>query len=107
MTEQNNYGVVFEYTPEAGAYAGNRYRVSYRDKAHFEEMNNDINKKLKVIAENVSDSESLRLCREVPARPRIRAAIKESLDENGVINPEILKFEIANALGALKGSEGN
>ncbi|MFA5953035.1 MAG: hypothetical protein WC812_00415 [Candidatus Pacearchaeota archaeon] len=99
---EERYEVVFEYTEKAGAYAGNRFRVSYRDKNNFLEMHNPKNEKLKVIAENISDEESLRLCEEVPLQNMINSAVKNSIDDEKNVNFFALTCEIRNVLESLE-----
>lgn len=72
MAEESRYHVVFEYNDNASpGYRGNRYRVSFKGKEGF--VNSRLtggegNRITDVVAEGVSDEESLALCEQVDDR---------------------------------------
>jgi len=98
MVNDNMYQVVFEYTPEAGGYEGNRFIVSYKSEEQFEKMNpsEDLAKsKTKVIAKGVSDEEAYKIVSNVPLWRNVAASYQEAIVE-GEFQPFIYEMRLQN-----------
>ena len=94
-----DYQVVFEYTKQAKGYAGNRYSEMFKNQQEFEGWYNEENKKrLKVIAQGVSEKEGLELLMKAPVECRFSAAVQEATRKDGSVNEERLRYELSKNL---------
>ncbi|MCA9368410.1 hypothetical protein KC887_09250 [Candidatus Kaiserbacteria bacterium] len=94
----DDYLVVFEYTKEAGAYAGNRYYTCFDNSEDFKQTCTDewlAETNQKVVEAGVSVGRAGYLCSSVPLGPRIRALMQEYEDVPEVI-PTVLAIEVSN-----------
>lgn len=92
------YYVVFEYTKEAGGYYGNRYRVDFTTKAKFGQAAKD---QTKVIAEGISDFESLSLTSQTPEIARIGSAIHEACYDDGKLDAAVFGHHVTMSCFAI------
>jgi len=103
--ESSGYNVVLEYNSKADpGYRGARYRVPYENKAEFERirsLDNESNRITDVVAEGVSDEESLALCERVDGRRLVASAIQSATNPDGTVNPFKLRMELGNVELAL------
>jgi hypothetical protein len=97
------YRVVFEYTPKAGGYAGNRYSINYQDKARFASLNREPNDREIVIAEGVTDDEAQNLTSLTPEICSITAAIQECCYlPNGQVDSQQLQVDLPTHLYSIQ-----
>jgi len=97
------YNVVYEYTPTAGLYAGNRYWTTYKSKDAFDsrEPAADDHKTI-VIAEGVAEEEAIRIHRETPLAKQFATAFAEAdtgrKTEDGrmIVIRAIFELQVAN-----------
>jgi len=103
--DETEYYVVFEYNSKADpGYRGARYRVPYENKAEFERirsLDNESNRITDVVAEGVSDEESLALCERVDGRRLVASAIQSATNLDGTVNLFKLRMELGNVELAL------
>lgn len=83
------YNVCFEYTEKAGGYAGVRTWTSFKSKEDWDAKKEALlaNGKERVIAEGVSDEESIEITRKTPLICYFRAQLQEMAEMFG---PKIL-----------------
>jgi len=111
MTEEQKntdtgYHVVLQYLPEVKGYAGCRYRTTFSSKADFDSKREEFCRKgrVEVIAEGVTDAESLAKCENVPAINLVAACLEKATGPDGKVNNFILEMEVQKlqSVGLLK-----
>ncbi len=102
------YCIVFEYTAQAGGYAGVRTWTAVADKAEFDRFFTEMGGKTEngqkimgnqlVLAEGATKEEALALTRQTPASSYVGAAFEEATHPvTGEFNPEIARRHLMNA----------
>jgi len=92
------YNVVFQYTDEAGGYAGARFIRTYADKSELENYMKDSEEPVTVYAQGVSQREAERLCSEVDPAVFIKSAFHEATGEDGEFDPVIAEMHLKTSL---------
>lgn len=73
------YAIVFSHTAATGGYAGVRFRMGFRDKDDFDAWYTpEVRMSYEVVAEGVSDTEAVHLCKQTPVSSYVRAAMQEA-----------------------------
>jgi hypothetical protein len=99
----SNYNVVFEYTSKAGSYAGARYRTPFPSEEEFLKHKSEIEAEgsRTIVAQGVTDAESLRLCEQGFVGAGFRVAEEASCYGTDNYNLELHQAVLAPVLAAL------
>ena len=91
-----SYNVVFEYTKEAGGYAGVRTWTSFESKEAFQEWYTpNLQKRELVFREGVTSDEAIELTQQTPIECYITSCLEEATDpRTGEIDGEVLEMKL-------------
>ncbi len=96
------YNVVFEYTAEAGGYAGVRTWTSLKSKEDFVKWYTpELAKRERVLAEGVTEREAIDICNGTSFESDLAACLQDATNpRTGALNPAIFTMKLTSILMA-------
>lgn len=97
MSEEKDYYVVFRKTAAQGNHQGVMTIIPFRNKAKFKEWyTSEVRRNEEVVAEGVTKERAHELADQTPVKCLVLSSFESARQENGEIDFDILKMNLAN-----------